>query len=550
MSARRGWSVARTRRWVQVSALLLFFGLFIAVRASPGWEPSWAHRLFLLLDPLLLVATVLAAHAVPVILWLALGTVLMTVLLGRVFCGWICPFGTLHALAGRVLFWLLPARKAPQSFSSWQRAKYYVLAGFLVMAAFGGHWVCVLDPIVLLTRSCAVALFPGAQWAAEEGSTAVYMDDSVVGAFLVKLSEPPYRLLRDHVLGVPRLAFWGGGPILALFAGTLLLNRVRRRFWCRYVCPLGALLGLAAWRPVLRRKVVSASCNGCDLCGMSCPGAASAGAVDRWWPSECLVCHDCAEACARSALGFTVASPAAPEPRIETLDLSKRALVGSAVGGLLGLGLMRITPQARGSVYHPDLIRPPGSRSEREFLQRCLACGLCLKVCPTGGLQPTMWEAGLEGIWTPRLVPQIGCCDYTCNLCGLVCPTEAIRPLPLDLKQKTRIGLAAFDTSRCIPYAYGRDCMVCEEHCPIPDKAIYVVEVDVIDREGKAKRVKQPRVDADKCIGCGICENVCPYRDAPAIRVRSANESRHSAEAGARPPNEPILPEEKGGVPY
>ena len=70
--------------------------------------------------------------------------------------------------------------------------------------------------------------------------------------------------------------------------------------------------------------------------------------------------------------------------------------------------LMRLGPQARGKRYNPDLVRPPGARSEKEFLARCTACGLCMKVCPTGGLQPALAEAGLEGIWTPRLVPRIG----------------------------------------------------------------------------------------------------------------------------------------------
>ena len=149
-----------------------------------------------------------------------------------------------------------------------------------------------------------------------------------------------------------------------------------------------------------------------------------------------------------------------------------------------------------------------------------------MKVCPEGALQPALAEAGLEGLWTPRLVPRLGYCEYTCNLCGQVCPTEAIEPLTLEQKQQTRIGLASFDITRCIPYAYGRDCMVCEEHCPIPDKAIFVVEVDAPQRDGSTRKIKQPHVDPEKCIGCGICENVCPYKDGPAIRVMQRQRDR------------------------
>jgi formate hydrogenlyase subunit 6/NADH:ubiquinone oxidoreductase subunit I len=150
-------------------------------------------------------------------------------------------------------------------------------------------------------------------------------------------------------------------------------------------------------------------------------------------------------------------------------------------------------------------------------------------------LQPAISEAGLEGLWTPRLVPKLGYCDYTCNLCGQVCPTGAIELLTVEEKQQTKIGLAAFDVRRCIPYAYGRECIVCEEHCPVPDKALYAVEVEVEDHDGNKRIVKQPRVDPERCIGCGICENKCVFTDRPAVHVFSANEARN-------PGNQPILP--------
>jgi Pyruvate/2-oxoacid:ferredoxin oxidoreductase delta subunit len=121
-----------------------------------------------------------------------------------------------------------------------------------------------------------------------------------------------------------------------------------------------------------------------------------------------------------------------------------------------------------------------------------------------------------------------------------VCPTGAIRPLPLPEKKAVRIGLAVFDTGRCLPYAFGRNCIVCEEHCPIPTKAITFTEVSVRLRDGSSVVVKQPRVDADLCTGCGICENVCPFRDRAAVRVTSANESRH-------PGNRPFLTRAEGG---
>lgn len=157
-----------------------------------------------------------------------------------------------------------------------------------------------------------------------------------------------------------------------------------------------------------------------------------------------------------------------------------------------------------------------------------------MKICPTGALQPTLAEAGIEGIWTPRLVPRLGYCDYECNSCGQACPTRAIQPLSLEEKKEVRIGLAMIDRSRCIPFALDRECLVCEEHCPVPDKAIFLKSVAVQMRDESMQTLRQPHVDPVQCIGCGICENVCPFRDTPAIRVTSAGETRH-------PDNQPML---------
>jgi MauM/NapG family ferredoxin protein len=534
------------RRAAQTVLLLLFLGLLLMARPTPAAEPAPWWKAFFWFDPLLLIATWLAAHAVPLAALAGCGTIVLTVLLGRVFCGWMCPLGTVHAAAGWVIDRAWPNRNRRDHWSPWQRGKYYLLAGFLAMAVFGGHWVTIFDPLVLLYRSVTTAVVPGAQWVAEEGSTAIYQADPGIGRWRVTaVTEPAYRFLQEHVFVTPRQAFLGGGVILAFFVATVILNAYRRRFWCRYLCPLGALLGLFAWRPLLRRHTAAEDCTQCDLCARSCQGAAGIGKGEQWVASECLACFHCSGDCPRTSLGFTWAWPWRRQPAVATVDLSKRSLLASLVGGIAGLWLMRANPQSRGSVHHPRLIRPPGARAETDFLARCTACGLCMKVCPTGGLHPAWTEAGLEGLWTPRLVPQVGHCDYTCTLCGQVCPTQAIVPLTVQEKQQVRIGLASFDTTRCLPYAYGRDCMVCEEHCPIPDKAIYSVPVEVTRHDGQKAVVKQPRVDATKCIGCGICEHVCPFKDRPAIRVSSANESRTPAAAG-RPGNQPILPDAAG----
>ncbi len=543
MTRRRSGRAAWVRRGVQLLFLLAFLALVLFARPEPGSQPPAWLGTFFYLDPLILLTTLLAAHAVPLLLLFSLITILLTIVLGRIFCGWICPLGTVHAVAGRCFDYWRPRRRK-EHWSRWQLSKYVALVAVVVLAIFSVQWLVLLDPIAQLYRVTSTTLLPTFQWAVEDASTAVYQQDPKISDWEVtSLTEPPYRFLRDNLFVTPQQAFIGGGLIFAFFAFTVAMNYFHRRWWCRYVCPLGGLLGLFAWRPWLRRKVDAEQCNQCDLCGMTCHGAASSEPGAGWKPQECFGCLNCTDACPREGLNFEWAAPWQRRDADETIDLSRRELLGGAAVGMAGLALLRVGPTASGNEFNPLLVRPPGARNERDFLERCIACGACMKICPTGGLQPTLTEAGLEGLWTPRLVPRIGYCDYECNACGHICPTAAIAPLPLEEKKNVRLGLAAFDVSRCLPYAYGRNCMVCEEHCPVPDKAIYFLEVSVTQRDGAQRTILEPHVDPDKCIGCGICEHVCPFKDKPAIRVTSANESRH-------PDNQPILPDFGGGSPY
>ncbi|MBU0969683.1 MAG: 4Fe-4S dicluster domain-containing protein, partial [Proteobacteria bacterium] len=68
-------------------------------------------------------------------------------------------------------------------------------------------------------------------------------------------------------------------------------------------------------------------------------------------------------------------------------------------------------------------------------------------------------------------------------------------------------------------YAENKNCIVCEEHCPVHKKAILFDPVQVPGEAGEIRLVKRPRVVEARCIGCGICEHVCPVPGAAAIRV-------------------------------
>jgi ferredoxin len=231
-----------------------------------------------------------------------------------------------------------------------------------------------------------------------------------------------------------------------------------------------------------------------------------------------VTCFNCSAVCPEGALAWKFAVARGTSDRV---DAGRRSVLAAASLGAASAFVLRSTPAS--ALPDPLLVRPPGSRREDDFLSRCVRCGECMKVCVTGGLQPTLLEAGVEGIWTPLLVSRIGYCEYNCTLCGQVCPTSAIRKLPEEEKRKTVIGLAFVDPGRCIPFAQGTPCIVCEEHCPTPKKAIVFR-----DQPGKGGQpVKVPVVDTELCIGCGICENKCPVVDFAGIRVTSVGETRN-----------------------
>lgn len=213
-----------------------------------------------------------------------------------------------------------------------------------------------------------------------------------------------------------------------------------------------------------------------------------------------------------------------PERRKFLKGITRRQFLVSLAVVVPAAILLRITAAFRGT--NPLLIRPPGT-SDEELLSKCIRCGECIRVCPTGGLQPSFMSPGLEGLWTPVLVSRLGYCDYSCNSCGQVCPTGAIPKLPLAEKRWVVLGVASIDEKRCLPFAEGIPCIVCEEVCPVPYKAVWLKQESVLSFQyfhgGEMITVYQPRVIRDLCIGCGICETKCPVDGESAIRVYRAD---------------------------
>lgn len=367
----------------------------------------WISRI----DPLLLIAHMRSALAIPDWIWLPILVLLLTGFVGRVFCGWFCPLGGLLNLVyyTRRLFLngRLTKTTAAKNFSFLTHAKYWWLTLFIVLASAGSGIVSVFTPLTLFSHEI----------------TRLYL-----GQF-------PWLLATAILLAV-------------IFFP---------RFWCTYVCPTGILLTLVASRRQVKLQATD-NCVNCDYCKSVCP----VNAIDtgpKGSGDECLVCGRCSTACSRQAICWTGRSELSVENNKRTRRNFLKLGTAIAAGSLINLSVPRLliaTP------FASSPLRPPGAVPESDFLVTCNRCRRCVKVCPTGGLMPMPFSSGIMAYETPELIPRKGCCEL-CMLCSKVCPTGAIQPIKAE---EIKIGLARLDKLSCLAWAHGKTCLICKERCP------------------------------------------------------------------------------------
>ncbi len=365
--------------WVRRAAQVGFFGLFMFFLFQTGFRGTFTAsadtpvrlpypvEAFLLADPFVTAMTLGATHQVYRGLLWSVGLLAITLIFGRVFCGWICPFGTLHHFFG----WILPSRKGrgaarveANKTHGYQRAKYYLMYAFLLASLAGSAIGGLFDPICVAVRAIGLGVIPGIQYMAHRGLGAV---QDVPARPVQHAADATQDLLATTVWQSHQFYFHQTWLIVALFIAVLFMNRFIPRFWCRVLCPLGAFLGVFARFALFGMEKDHAKCTDCNLCLVNCQGADSPQGGVKWRQDECHMCLNCENACPEDVIKFRFLPNR--KSRIGAPDLQRRTLLATAAAGAAFIPAARIADSLDVN-YHSKVIRPPGAVEERAFLER------------------------------------------------------------------------------------------------------------------------------------------------------------------------------------
>jgi len=425
---------------------------------------------------------------------------LLTLLTGRTYCSFLCPLGIGQDLNSRI------GGRIKKKFRRYGFKKPFTVLRYTILAAtvvvtmvWGVYMLTLLDPYSIYGRFMTYFAKP-----------VIILINNFLAGILGKFDI--YSLSNIPVKGFPLIVYGIPAAFFLLVGG---LSLTKGRLYCNMICPVGTLLGLISKISIFRIKFSETACTRCGRCAMRCKSSC----IDFLKPdvdlSRCVSCFNCIHTCQDNAITFGLVEIKKKEHKT---DESRRKIIAGSL--LLFLGLSRSAngqdkvapkPKKESTVKENKTspVCPPGGGTIADFNRNCIACSLCINVCPNGVLQPSYKQYGIAGIMQPVMDYHKSFCTYNCTKCTEVCPTNALHPLVLEAKKLTQIGKAKFIKDNCIVKTEKTACGACSEACPT--KACHMIAY-----EGN---LVIPEVTEDICIGCGHCEFACPAAPYKAIFV-------------------------------
>lgn len=490
-------------RKIRLTLALLFFTfitlLFLDFTGSVHLWFGWMAKIQFL-------PAVLALNVSVIVL-----LVILTLVLGRVYCSIICPLGVFQDIVS----WISGRRKKKKyRFShspalSWLR---YGVLGLFVIALVAGisSLAALLAPYSSYGRIASNLFAPAYRWgnnllaylAERADSYAFYSTD----VWLKSLST---FLIAVVTLLVLIILAWRNG-----------------RTYCNTICPVGTVLGFLSKFALFRITIDTDKCNACTLCSRRCKAACIDSKAHQIDYSRCVACMDCIDTCAHHAISYryaygkhkATATPQPAQPQAASENSRRSFLTATALVTATALakaqekkvdGGLAVIEDKKIPHRHTHIL-PPGARNARHFAQHCTGCQLCVSACPNNVLRPS---TDLFRLMQPEMSYERGYCRPECTRCAEVCPTNAIHLTDLAEKVSTQVGHAVWVKENCIPLTDGVKCGNCARHCP--SGAIQMVPSDPHDADSP----RIPVINTERCIGCGACENLCPARPFSAIYV-------------------------------
>ena len=425
---------------------------------------------------------------------------ILTLITGRTYCSFLCPLGIGQDLNSRIGGRIKKKFRRYGFRKPFTILRYTILAATLVVTVVWGiYMLTLLDPYSIYGRFTTYFVKP----------VFILLNNFLAG-ILGKFDI--YTLSNIPVKGFP-LVVYAIPAVFFLLVGGLSLTK--GRLYCNMICPVGTLLGLISKISLFRIKFKEDACTRCGRCAMRCKSSCIDFLKYDIDVSRCVNCFNCVHTCQDKAISYGLVSF---RRKPQETDESRRKVVAGSLLLLLGLsttakGQEKATPKPKKeSTVRENRtcpVCPPGGGSIADFNIDCIACSLCINVCPNNVLQPAFRQYGIAGMMQPVMDYHKSFCTYNCNKCTEVCPTNALHPLDLEAKKLTQIGKANFIKDNCIVKVEKTACGACSEACPT--KACHMIPY-----EGN---LVIPEVTEDICIGCGHCEFACPASPYKAIFV-------------------------------